>query len=569
MELHRRIFGAFSPLLLAGVFVVGFVISTGVSRGADSPSDTTVQVIFSSGLSNLRGWKPDHARARIVRGGDATALVTATRTFGVFALTLRPGPPAQTVAGDDYTASTKVKARRAKRLICLYLREQLDGETVGRAAGCRTVGRRWTTLSTSPYPALKDGDRFVLDIFTVARGGTSARRSFLVTSAKITRRCKSRQAAAGCSGSSGGTTIGTSTSGGGTSTDPGGTSGTTSAATTTETVTQPPPATTAPLSTTEGGAIDAPATAGVWVGGTYLTEDIDADGGITTWEANHMGMKHMKIRQRYGALLNADGSLKAPLNVANQCSTGQIPEVTIYPAPGGSASDAGVLQRIIDGQYDAHIASLARSYGGQACDVLVRLMPEMNGDWNREWYTGGVLNGAQYQQAFQHVVAIFDEEGTQDDVSFVFAPSMGSGHWENFYPNTTADWIGGDSYNPGSCKGKRWTYFGKGADSLLHWDGSSPGDGKGWYDWAITKGKPLIISETGSAETAYATDSDPPSKAAYVTQMLADFKAHPAIKAWVHEEYTSDGNCNWQADSSPTVQQAFLNVWTDPYLIGR
>jgi hypothetical protein len=538
MDLHRRVLGALSPLLLAGVFVVGFVVSTDVSRGAGT-SDADVQVIFVSGLSNLRGWKPDRARARVIRRGDAAALVTATRRHGVFALALRPGPPAKTVAEDEYTASAKVKTRRATSLVCLYLRDQNDGQTVGRVAACRVVGRRWTTLSTSPYPALEDGNRFVLDIFTVARGGTTARRSFLVSSAKITRRCKSTKTAAGCGASSGGTSTGTS-SGGGTTTAPGTTSGTTSVATTTT----PEPA---PPATMEGGAIDAPAS-GVLFGATLVGADAS---DVPAWETK-VGKK-IAIRQRFSRMFSSTGAPQDLLNVEPQCAAGEIPELS-WTAPG--ASGTMVLEDINAGNLDAYFHAQAQRAKGFSCDIFIRFLHEMNGDWY-----GYGRKPAAYRLAFQRVVTIFDEEGAGSDVSFVWAPAIPQGNYASYYPGDAAvDWIGFDVYNRGTCQSPtRWQSF----RDMLHWSLT----GEDFYAWAAAKGKPMYASETGSAEQAPA-GSNPPDKPTWVRQFLLGLKSHPAIHAWNQEEYVdANGTCNWRVDSSAATLAAFKEILADPYFL--
>ena len=566
MELHRRVFGALSPLLLVGVFVVGFVVSTDVSRGADT-SETDVQVIFVSGLSNLRGWKPDHARARVVRRGDDAALVTASRSHGVFALALRPGPRAKTVAGDEYVATAKIKTRRASRLICVYLRERDEGHTVGRIAECRVVGRRWTTLATSPYPGLEDGNRFVLDIFSVAQGGTTARRSFFLSSAKITRKCKSARAAAACGTSAGGTTTGTSSGGGGTTTGPGATTGTTSVVTTTTGATTTAPAPEPPPPTAiEGGAIDG-VLSGAWV--AVSTHDPVA-------AYDQQSGKPVKINQEYVNWRDASGAtLSFPSWTQALCDAGITPEITWKQrTTSPNTVDASLVPDIIAGRLDGYIRARAQEAMAYSCDIFIRLFHEMNGNW----YAFGRCSSSSdqscaqpddYRAAWRRVVRLFDEEGAADDVSFVWAPSMGQGDFETWYPGDAyVDWIGGDSYNFGTCNastGGRW----QGLDEMLHWDKGSPGDNLGWYDWALAKGKPLFISESGSAEQAPAREN-PPDKPAWVREIPAVLETHPQIKAWVQSDYTdTDPACNWQIDSSPATLQAYKDIALDPYLIGR
>jgi hypothetical protein len=515
MELHRRVLGALSPLLLVGVFVVGFAVSTDLSKGADA-LDADVQVIFVSGLSNLRGWKPDHARARVIRRGDDAALVRATRRFGVFALMLRPGPPAKTVAADEYTASAKVKARRAKRLICVYLRERDDGQTVGRAARCDVVGRRWTTLSTPQYPALADENRFVLDIFTVARGGTTTRRSFLVSSAKITRRCTSKKAAAGCGASAGGTSTGTSTSGGETTTNPGTTSGTTSVATTTTgTTTQP-----APLSPAQKNPIPAPAT-GVLFGAKpgYYQSDVSAFESLIERE--------IAIRQTF-----VDWTKTWPdSRTVDDHAHGRIPLISWK---GTNLAD------ITSGSYDSMIHQRAQAAKALGFPIFVRWAHEMNASWY-PW--GG--QPTEYVAAWRRIHAIFEQEGATN-VAWVWAPSIPKGNWDAYYPGDAyVDWIGGDSYNWGTCKttSPGWRAF---SDIF-----------KPYHDHFAGTGKPMMIAEVGSAEQGG-------NKADWIADADAAIKALPAYHAWIHSQYT-DGACDWRVDSSQSSLTAYRGLVADPY----
>jgi hypothetical protein len=504
MKLHRRVFGALSPLLV-GVFVVGFVVSTDVSKGADA-SDPDVQVIFISGLSNLRGWKPDRARARVVRRGDDAALVSAKRRHGVFALVLRPGPPARTVAGDEYTALAKVKARRAKRLVCLYLRERNDGKTVGRATRCDVVGRRWKTLATSPYPALENGNRFVLDIFSLARGGTRARRRFLVSSAKITRNCKSTKAAAGCGSSAGGTSTGTSTSGGGTPTAPATTTGTT-----TEPASLPPPT---------PNPIPAPGS-GVLFGAKpgYYQSDVSAFESLIE--------RKIAIRQTF-----VDWTKTWPdSRTVDDHANGRIPLISWK---GTNLAD------INSGSYDSMIRQRAQAAKALGFPIFVRWAHEMNANW----YPWG-SQPAEYVTAWRRIHTLFEEEGATN-VAWVWAPSIPRGDWDAYYPGDSyVDWIGGDSYNWGTCKTPSlgWRSFGNMFE--------------GYHDHFAGKGKPMMIAEVGSAEQGG-------NKADWIANADAAIKALPSYHAWIHSQYP-DGACDWRVDSSQSSLTAYRGLAADPY----
>jgi Glycosyl hydrolase family 26 len=505
-------------LLLAGAFVVGFAAATDVSKGAELSDDSLFeQVIYASGLSNLHGWKPDNARARVVRRGDDAALVTATRRHGVFTLALRPGPPTKTVAGDEYTASAKVKVRRAKRLICLYLRERNNGRTVGRVAVCHVVGRRWTTVSTSAYPAVQDGDRFVLDIFSLARGGTTARRSFLVSSAKIIRRCKGAHAATSCEGGSGGGTTGTSTgvgtTGAGTTT-----ATTTDAGTTSGTTTAESPTTTEPARS--GGAVPAPAN-GVLFGAK--------PGWSQSEVANFESLvgRKLDIRQVFFEWTKAWPDTRA----LDDHTQGRI---ELISWKGTNLAD------ITSGSYDAMIRERARAVKNLGFPIFVRWAHEMNASWY-PW--GG--QPAEYVTAWRRIHTIFQEEGATN-VAWVWAPSIPKGDWDAYYPGDEyVDWIGGDSYNWGTCKTPSvgWRSFG----NMF----------KGYHDHFAGKGKPMMIAEIGSAEQGG-------SKSAWVADAQATIKKLPAFRAWIHQQY-QDGVCDWRIDSSASALAAYRTLAADPY----
>jgi hypothetical protein len=398
MEPHRRFLGALSPLVLGAVFVVAFAVATDVSQGADA-NGSTEQVLFTSGFSDVDGWKPRRARVRVLEAGDAAALVTARRRRGVFALALRPGPPAATIAGDEYSAWAKLRSRQAQRRICLVLQEQAAGETLGRTARCRLVGRRWTTLSASGYTALEDGNRIVLDIYSVARRTTTRANRFVVSSAKLTQKCKA--AAAACGGSSGGNTTGTSTD----------------VTTTTEVAPTPP----------SNNPVPAPAT-GVLFGAKpgYYQSDVSAFESL-------VGRK-LDIRQVFYDWSKAWPDSRAGDDDAH----GRIPLISWKGTN---------LAGITSGSYDALIRDRARAVKNLGFPIFVRWAHEMNASW----YPWGRQPTA-YVTAWRRIHAIFEQEGATN-VAWVWSPSIPQGDWDAYYPGDAyVDWIAGDNYNWGSCR---------------------------------------------------------------------------------------------------------------------
>lgn len=334
--------------------------------------------------------------------------------------------------------------------------------------------------------------------------------------------------------------------------------------TTTVVTTEPGPTTTVTTTVTtpsasEGGAIDPPAV-GLWVG-------IRSTGGTDTAFASveSQARKAFKIRQYFPAWHN-DGVLQnlPAAEIEENCSRGIIPELTWEPNATGSTNLVPAINR---GEFDSYIATNARIARDASCDVFIRLFHELNGSW----YSYGACRDSTdtvcstpdaTKQAYRRIAGIFDTQGASDDVSFVYAPSMPQGNWEAWYPgDDVVDWVSGDGYNK-CCS--RWLDY----TEVLHWDRLSTGDGQGWYDWAVTKAKPLSVSEEGCAE-ATQTGLDPPDKATWVRRQVTAFKTHPRIRAWVHSNYMDPDGSNWRIDSSSATLTAYQETYADSYFAGR
>jgi hypothetical protein len=299
-------------------------------------------------------------------------------------------------------------------------------------------------------------------------------------------------------------------------TDAGTASGTTTAEspTTTEPTPTPPP----------GGAVPAPAN-GVLFGAKpgYYQSDVSAFESL-------VGRK-LDIRQVFVDWTKAWPDSRALDDHAH----GRI-ELISWKGPN--------LADITSGSYDELIRQRARDAKSFGFPIFVRWAHEMNANW----YPWG-SQPAEYVTAWRRIHALFEEEGATN-VAWVWAPSIPRGDWDAYYPGDSyVDWIGGDSYNWGTCKTPSlgWRSFG---DMF-----------KGYHDHFAGKGKPMMIAEVGSAEQGG-------NKAAWVTDAEATIKKLPAFRAWIHQQYT-DGMCDWRIDSSTSVLQAYRALAADPYFNTR
>jgi hypothetical protein len=177
----------------------------------------------------------------------------------------------------------------------------------------------------------------------------------------------------------------------------------------------------------------------------------------------------------------------------------------------------------------------------------------------------GVLVGregsaADYVAAWRHVVARFASDGVTN-VSWVWTLTSfsfrvhqngavaGRTSPEALYPgDDVIDWISVDGYNYSGCPGRttRWRSF---ADIF------GP-----WYQWARTRGKPLMIAEFGLSEDPTVAGR----KGAWFDQTAVQLASFPLIKALVYFESTP--RCNNLVTSSPSALAGFRRLVRMPYL---
>jgi beta-mannanase len=201
------------------------------------------------------------------------------------------------------------------------------------------------------------------------------------------------------------------------------------------------------------------------------------------------------------------------------------------------------LADILSGSQDALIRDRARGAAALGFPIFLRWAHEMNGDW----YAWGRQPTA-YVSAWRRIHTIFRQEGATN-VAWVWAPSLPQGNWDAYYPgDDVVDWIGGDSYNWGTCR-----------DASGGWRGFTAMF-KDYHDHYSGKGKPMMLTEVGSAEQGG-------SKSTWLADARAAIKSLPAYRGWIHQQY-SDGACNWKIDSSSSSLDAYRALVADAYFNG-
>jgi beta-mannanase len=160
--------------------------------------------------------------------------------------------------------------------------------------------------------------------------------------------------------------------------------------------------------------------------------------------------------------------------------------------------------------------------------------------------------------AWRHIHDIFQQAGATN-AQFVWCPNafnFASGLAQSFYPGDAyVDWICADGYNwspmtPGGKTGGKWNSF----QSIF----------TAFYQWGSTRGKPLMVGETGVQEGTSG------QKAQWLTDMgTALNNQFPAIKALVYQDSitgTGSGAIDWRVNSSASALAAFTQLAQEPFM---
>jgi beta-mannanase len=244
-----------------------------------------------------------------------------------------------------------------------------------------------------------------------------------------------------------------------------------------------------------------------------------------------------------------------PAKLDGVTARGAMPMITWEPwdATAGPNQPAYSLGTIIAGAHDPYIHAWAQGAAAWGKPLYLKFAHEMNGDWYPWAANANGNSAAQYIAMWQHVRAIFQQEGAAN-VRWVWSPNIafpGSTPFRALYPGDDAvDWVGLDGYNFGASQSwSQWTdlagTFGPSYDSL-----------------ARIASKPMLIGETASSEVGG-------DKAAWISQgLLTDLPARfPRLRAvvWFDESKETD----WRANSSDATLAAFRAVATSPTYRGH
>jgi len=213
-------------------------------------------------------------------------------------------------------------------------------------------------------------------------------------------------------------------------------------------------------------------------------------------------------------------------------SQGRIPLISF-----GSDGDT---REVASGRSDAYLRSLADEVRALGHPVLLRYAYEMDGDANAGW----VHSGRDYVAAWRHVHNLFEKAGAK--AAWVWAPNASAfdqpSKVERYWPGDAyVDWIGADAYNWYGCRNRTdWRGFGE----LF----------RTFYDWAGSRGKPLIIPETGSTEDA----ANPGRKRDWYVEAGNALRDMPKVRAVVF--FDSNNPCPWWVDSTQQSLAGFRTL---------
>ena len=224
---------------------------------------------------------------------------------------------------------------------------------------------------------------------------------------------------------------------------------------------------------------------------------------------------------------------------------GQVPLLTWEPqAQVGTISNTDpqfALPRILDGNHDAYIRRYAQSIRATGLPLILRFAHEMNGNWY-PWSEGVNGNGdGDYVRAWRHVHNIFEAEGANDLVVWLWAPNRvnqipNRPHPAEFYPgDDVVDWIGMSGYYRPYDDAATFDYtYGQTLPLLRD----------------ATRNKPIFLAEIGATET-----ND--RKSFWIRDLFAGMAANPDIIGfgWFNITVTSTVNGDkqtndWRINSS-------------------
>ncbi len=253
---------------------------------------------------------------------------------------------------------------------------------------------------------------------------------------------------------------------------------------------------------------------------------------------------------------------------------GQMPFITWESRPIAAANDVVdepdySLSKIIGGSFDDYLHRYAHAIATTGLPVAIRLDQEMNATWY-PWAetdgTGASINGnapGQFVQMWQHVHDIFEQEGANADVIWVWSPNrvdnltashQTAAYTASLYPGDGyVDWVGMSGYlRPPYAAGQQFTFDETFGRTLAQLRGLTT--------------KPILLSEVGASET----DGHKPAWVTSFFQGLNDPANSDIIGfSWFDLAITSyvqgvRQTNDWRIDSRPDSLAAFVAGLTAP-----
>jgi hypothetical protein len=199
---------------------------------------------------------------------------------------------------------------------------------------------------------------------------------------------------------------------------------------------------------------------------------------------------------------------------------------------------------VLRGEHDDLIRRRAAALEALGVPILLRFWWEMDIAEKQVW----AEDPNDFVAAWRYVHRLFDEEGAAN-VAWVWCPTslaFTRDVADRWWPGEGwVDWVCADGYNFAPAKeNDPWRPF---ADIF-----------EPFYEWAVEKGKPIMIGEFGVLERR------PGEKAAWIRQATEDLRNRfPEIRAVVYFDTrrTIDGTVrDWRIDTSPGAVDAFSEL---------
>lgn len=269
-----------------------------------------------------------------------------------------------------------------------------------------------------------------------------------------------------------------------------------------------------------------------------------------------------------------DGPFR-PDAVTRSWEKGMLPLLTWESRPLTAANNESVdpaysLPTIIGGAYDDYLRQYAKDITALGLPMAIRLDHEMNGDWypwgERTW-GGDSLNGnneGDYVTMWRHVHDIFEAEGANQYVLWVWAPNIVNSladyaktdatYMRSLYPGDEyVDWVGLSGYYRPPFKADQTPTFSYTYDRSLDQLRS------------ITS-KPIFLAEIGASEVG----GNKPAWIADLFDSLAKPENADVVGfAWFNHTVTSSTGGqlvtnDWRIESRADSLQAFVDGVQDP-----